>query len=117
MFRRLPHLLFLLALTATACTSEGLPSSYSDQEQRTEKQFVAACEDSLEGEDESDPTSYCQCAFYTIAADLTFDEFNELDNRLREDPGFLSTEERALIDSVSLPCAFGPEDINTTVSQ
>ena len=117
MFRRLPHILFLLALTATACTSEGLPGNYADQEQRTEKQFVAGCEESFEGQDESDPTSYCQCAFYTIAAELTFDEFNELDNRLREDPGFLSTEERALIDSVKLPCAFGPGDINTAVSQ
>lgn len=117
MFRRLPHILFFLALTATACTSEGLPNSYSDQEQRTEKQFVAACEESFEGQDQSDPSSYCQCAFYTIAAELTFDEFDELDNRLRDDPGFLSTEERSLIDSVSLPCALGPDDINTTVSQ
>ena len=117
MFRRLPHLLFFIALTVTACTSEGLPGSYADQDQRTEKQFVAACEESLEGQDESDPTAYCECAFYTIAAELTFAEFDELDNRLRDDPGFLSTEERALIDSVSLPCALDRGDINTTVSQ
>lgn len=108
MFRRLLLFLTGLALFAAACTSEGVPSSYADQDRRAEKQFVAACEGALEGEQED---GFCQCAFYTFASQLTFEEFLELDNDLKENPESLSQEQRQLIEGVSLPCTFSAEDI------
>lgn len=112
MIRRLFLLIAGLSLFAAACTSEGLPSSYEDQENRAEKQFVAACEGTLEGEDED---GLCQCAFYTIASELTFDEFLELDNQLKDDAETLVNdfEKRNLIEDVTLPCEFTAEDIRS----
>ncbi len=114
MIRRLSLLLIGLSLFAAACTSEGLPSTYSDQDSRTETQFVAACEESLDGvpEDERPADGYCQCAFYTVAAELTFEEFLALDERLRDDPGALQLEDRRLIEGITLPCQFSADDIN-----
>jgi len=112
--RRLCLLLAGLSLFAAACTSEGLPSSYSDQDGRAETQFVNACEESLAGvpEDERPADGYCQCAFYTVAAELTFDEFLELDKSLRDDPGSLQLEDRRLVEGITLPCAVSADDIN-----
>lgn len=110
MFRRVLLLLTGLALFAAACTSEGLPSSFADQDGRAEKQFVAACEGALDGEEDE---GLCQCAFYTIAASFTFEEFLELDEQLKDDPGNLSLEERQLIEGVSLPCQFSAADVTS----
>ncbi len=106
--RRLFILLAGLALFAAACTSEGLPSSFADQDNRAEKQFVAACEGSLDGEQEE---GLCQCAFYTIASQMSFDEFLELDEQLQNDPESLALEDRQLIESVELPCSFSAADL------
>ena len=111
MTRRFVFLLLGIAFFASACTSEGLPASYDDQENRAEKQFVAACEAALEGED-ADAPAICQCAFYTVSADLTFEEFLELDERLKDDPEALALEDRQLLTGVSLPCEFSAEDRN-----
>ncbi len=104
------------ALTAAACTSEGLPNSYADQDGRAETQFVEACQSALADSDVDDPVEYCQCAFYTVAADLSFEEFLALDERLRDDPAALSLEERTLLEGVNLPCEFTAADINAAVS-
>ncbi len=109
MFRRFPLLLVALALFTAACTSAGVPSSYADQDGRVEKQFVAACEGALEGEQEE---GFCQCAFYTFASVKTFEDFLILDEKLKDDPGSLINEDRRLIENITLPCAKGPEDIN-----
>ena len=111
---RLVLLIGLVALLA-ACASEGLPGSYRDQDSRAERQFVEACVDSLEDTDVDNAADYCQCAFYTVAAELTFAEFLDLDKKLKDDPEALSLEERRLLESVSLPCQFDAGDINTTV--
>lgn len=108
MNRRLLLLVLSLAFFAAACTSEGLPASYEDQDRRAEKQFVAACEAALN--DDEDPAT-CQCAFYTVAADKTFEKFLELDEQLKDDPENLSFDDRALLESVSLPCKFTADDI------
>ena len=112
MFRRLTLLIIGLAIFATACTSEGLPSDYADQDRRAEKQFVEACKGAL---DDGEAPEFCQCAFYTVAAELTFAEFLELDDQLKDKPDSLSLEQRQLIESVSLPCKFSEDDINQTV--
>lgn len=108
MFRRFLFIIIGLGLLTAACTSAGLPSSFEDQDNRAEKQFVAACQGSLD--DEEDP-EYCQCAFYTVASQLTFEEFLELDEQLKDDPGSLSQEDRARFESVSSPCAFSAADV------
>ena len=51
-----------------------------------------------------------------MAAELPFDEFLELDERLKDDPQGLLQDERRLLEGVSLPCQFGAEDINLTVT-
>lgn len=107
--RRLLLLLTGLALFAVACTSEGVPADFADQDRRAEKQFVAACKGALEGEQEE---GFCQCAFYTFAADLSFEEFLELDKQLKDNPSSLSQEQRQLIEGISLPCEFSSEDVN-----
>jgi len=113
MSRRLLLLIVGLALFAAACTSEGLPNSYEDQDERAQKQFVAACEAALVDTDTTDGPEFCQCAFHTVAAELTFTEFLELDKRLKDDPGALALEDRQLLESVSLPCEFSEADRNT----
>jgi len=85
MFRRLLFLIIGLGLLTAACTSAGLPAGYSDD--------------------------YCQCAFYTIASELSFEEFLELDEQLKDNPESLSKEQRDLFDSVSSPCAFTADDV------
>lgn len=109
--RRISLSLVGLSFFLAACTGEGLPISYTDQDGRAETQFVNSCEASLEGES-SPGDGFCQCAFYTVAAELTFEEFLELDEQLKEDPESLSLGERQLLESVSLPCQFSAADIN-----
>lgn len=113
MSRRFVPIVLALALVLSACTSAGQPNSYDDQDSRAERQFKESCEESLSGED-ANPPSFCQCAFYTVAAELTFLEFLDLDDKLKDDPEALSLEERRLFESVSLPCEFTAADINKT---
>lgn len=112
---RLVVLVFGLVALLAGCASEGLPGSYQDQDRRAERQFVEACVDSLADTDEEDAADFCQCAFYTVASELTFAEFLDLDKKLKDDPEALSLEERRLLESVSLPCRFDDDDINTAV--
>ncbi|MFT7473835.1 MAG: hypothetical protein ACI81L_000750 [Verrucomicrobiales bacterium] len=108
MSRRLTSLILGVAFFTAACTSGGLPSSYEDQDRRAEKQFVASCESR---EDGNDP-DFCQCAFYTVAQEMTFTEFLDLDDRLKDDPESLTLEDRQLIEGVSLPCRYSADDIS-----
>lgn len=111
MSRRLLLLLITIALLAAACTSEGQPNSYADQDRRAERQFQEACEAALADSDQDDVPNYCRCAFYTVASTLTFAQFIELDDKLRSDPNSLSLEEQRLFDDVSLPCPLTIDDI------
>lgn len=114
MSRRLLFVILGLALFGAACTSEGLPGTYVDQDDRAEKQFVAACDAALSEEDDDNGPDYCQCAFDTVAAELSYTEFLELDDRLKDDPGALTLEDRQLLEGVSLPCAFSSADRNNS---
>lgn len=111
MNRRLALLFLGFIFFLAACTSEGLPADFADQNRRTETQFVSACEAALAESDTDLGENYCQCAFFTLAIDLEFDEFLELDEQLRDDPTALSLEDRQLIESVSLPCQFTSVDV------
>ncbi len=113
--RRLALFFLGFMIFLAACTSEGLPADFADQNRRTEAQFVSACETALaEGDAEEldgTPAEYCQCSFFTLAVELGFEEFRELDEQLRDDPTGLSLEDRQLIDSVSLPCSITEADV------
>ena len=78
-------LVVAVSLFGAACTSEGLPNSYVDQDRRAERQFVEACEDSL-ADSSDDAAAYCQCAFGELREALTFEEFKALDDGLRTNP-------------------------------
>ena len=93
-----------------ACTSEGTPSSFEDQNNRIERQFVSACVTAQDGE--SDAESFCQCAFYTAASELGFEDFLALDDTLQENPDGLTFEQRELFENVSLPCTFSADDVS-----
>ena len=114
MYRRFVPIVLALTIVLAACTSAGRPSSYDDQDKLAERQFREACEAAL-AEDEANPQSYCECSFFTVAAELTFEEFSDLDDKLKDDPEALSNEERILLESVSLPCEFTAADIDKTV--
>ena len=115
MTRRLTLLFVAISLLAAACTSEGLPNSYADQDGRAETQFIEACETSLTEGEQANVADYCQCAFHTVASELTFAEFVELDNKLKDDPAALSFEERQLLDSVELPCQYDASTVKTDI--
>lgn len=110
MTRRLAQLFFGFSLFLAACTSEGLPADFADQNRRTETQFVSACDAALAEGDDTPAEGFCQCAFFTVASELGFEEFLELDEQLRDDPGSLSLEERNLIEGVSLPCSITADE-------
>lgn len=108
MSRRLRLIIIAAGLFLAACTSEGTPGSFPDQDGRVESQFVSACESAQDGED---ATEYCQCAFYSAAVEFGFDGFLELDEMLREDPDGLTFDQRQFFESVSLPCEFSAADV------
>ena len=111
MNRRLALLLVGFSIFLAACTSEGLPADFADQNRRTETQFVSACEAALADGENDLGEGYCQCAFLTVAVELGFEDFVALDERLREDPTGLSLEDRQLIEGVSLPCVHTEADV------
>lgn len=111
MNRRLSLLFLGIIFFLAACTSEGLPADFADQNRRTETQFVSACESALADGEVDLGENYCQCAFFTLAVELDFDEFLDLDEQLRDDPTALSLEDRELIENISLPCQFTEADV------
>lgn len=113
MSKRLRLLIIGLGLFLVACTSEGTPNSFADQDNRIERQFVTACVAAQP--DDEDATDFCECAFYTAANSLGLEGFLELDEALRENPDGLSLEQRQLFEGVSLPCQLSEEDVPETV--
>lgn len=103
-------MILALGFIIAACTSEGIPSSFEDQNNRIERQFVAACVEAQDGAD--DAQSYCECAFYTAAAELGFEDFLALDETLQENPDGLTFEQRELFENISLPCELSAADIS-----
>ena len=115
MIRRLVPIVLALILVLAACTSAGTPNSYEDQDKLAQRNFREACEESVT-DSEDDPPSFCECAFFTVASQLTIDEFLDLGDKLSDDPEALSQEERTLFNSVNLPCGFTEADIDKTVT-
>lgn len=113
MSKRFRLTMIAIGFVLAACTSEGVPGSFADQDGRVERQFVASCQAAQDGDDVEE---YCQCAFYTAAAEFGFEDFLELDDLLREDPNALSLEQRQVFEAVSLPCEFSEADVPAAIA-
>jgi hypothetical protein len=98
-----------LLLVAAGCGDRS-PTDYSDE---TEEQFMASCVPSL-GESERD---VCRCAYDEIRSQLSFEEFEELDEQLRDDPDAELPDD--VVDLVAA-CAADPDgssDETTTTNE
>lgn len=90
---RLPALLATLALLGAACASSSDPESWADAEAQegfpVKTNFVDACIEANSGEEGFDATAagaYCRCSFDEVRETLEFDEFDALDDALRNNP-------------------------------
>ena len=62
-------MIIAFGLFLAACTSEGIPNSFEDQNGRVERQFVNACVTAQEGEsDAQESVSYTHLTLPTICS-------------------------------------------------
>gem|GEM_PF-2008339 len=101
-FLRIPRALKLVAMTfglmlvLTACgPGSGAPEAY---EQSVQEYFIAGCEASLEDEQYEQELAVCQCSYERMTTQIPFEDFDGLNNRLRDDPSILRNPEQ---DSVA----------------
>jgi hypothetical protein len=73
----------LVALLAASCSTG--PDGYSD---KVEKDFVGGCTSS------GATKKVCRCVYDHLVEDVPFEDFEALDARRDEDPGYLSPELR-----------------------
>ena len=83
----------LTLLFAAGCGSSGAPTSYADQDGAVRDHYVEGCRIGFEETDDANlvagAQSVCECAFDEISASITFEEFEDLDKRLKEDLSIL----------------------------
>lgn len=98
--------LVAVALLATACGSSNDPTTWEEAEAQdgfpVRENFLDACLDANTGQqgmsaEEAD--SYCDCAFVDVREALSFDEFEQLDDDLREDSTDLRPDVRDLFEA------------------
>ncbi len=83
-----------VVLIAAACSSSGFPTSYEDQlndegVSNVEQNWMEQCQvkaDELMGDNAN---TVCACSYSRIKAQIPFDDFIAMDDRLREDVGSL----------------------------
>jgi len=86
--RRIVVLLIGLSLVAVSCGSSGAPSSY---EESVEDFYLRGCNLALADDPQfENVAAVCQCAYDGISAEIAFEDFEALNNRLRDDVGLLS---------------------------
>ncbi len=88
----------LAALVSLASCGDDGPDDYSAE---TEAQFLATCVGSL-GEAER---SVCECSYGRIADEVAYDDFEDLDRRMNDDPDAELPDE--IVDIVAA-CAADP---------
>lgn len=85
----------VLVLLAVGCSSDGFPVSYDDQIDaetglsNVEQNWKQGCEPSLSEELAEQAVAICECSFTRIKADVPFDDFVEINDRLADDPDLL----------------------------
>ncbi|MCY3663251.1 MAG: hypothetical protein OXH28_10620 [bacterium] len=88
--RRRPRLILLaacaaVALLLAACFDEGAPTSFDDT---VEANFLNGCELAAEADPQISPVAlrYCGCAYDRVRTEISFDDFKQLDDDVKDDP-------------------------------
>ena len=88
--RRRPRLILLascaaVALLLAACFDEGGPTSFDDT---VETNFMSGCELAAEADPLISPVAprYCACAYDRVRTEISFEEFEQLDDDVKDDP-------------------------------
>lgn len=73
-----------LVLLLAACFDEGGPTSFDDT---VETNFMDGCELAAEADPEISPVAprYCACAYDRVRTEISFEEFEQLDNDVKDD--------------------------------
>ena len=95
--RRRPRLILLaacaaVALLVSACFDEGTPTSFDDT---VETNFLSGCELAAEADPGISPVAqrYCVCAYERVRAEISFDDFKNLDDDVKDDPDRISDDD------------------------
>ena len=74
-----------MALLLAACFDEGAPTSFDDT---VEANFLNGCELAAEGDPQISPVAprYCGCAYDRVRTEISFDDFKQLDDDVKDDP-------------------------------
>lgn len=81
-------LVLLFALLAVSCGSSGHPTDY---DATVEENFVEGCRVAREDLNADNAEAVCKCAYDEIAATISFEDFEDLDDRVRGDLTVLNT--------------------------
>ena len=111
--RRIHSLLIVLVLVATACAGSGEPDDYDTQTidvdgrevSLIEHNFVNSCVEANSGApDIGDPAEFCECAYLTIKNEVSFEQFRDWDDAIRDDVENPPPELARIVDGIELPC-------------
>ena len=104
----------VLLLVAVACSSSGHPTGYDDQADpetgisNVEMNWMEGCEVGFSEDLAQEANDICACSYRRIKADIPFETFVELNDRLKSDPTALraraetpGSAEAAVVDIVS----------------
>ncbi|RMH78762.1 MAG: hypothetical protein D6683_07225 [Actinomyces sp.] len=98
---RLAALVVGVALVASACAGNNDPSTWEEAEAQdgfpVRTNFIDACREANTGSDALDDataTAYCGCAFGKLHDNLSFADFEKLDDDLRANPTEVPDEVR-----------------------
>lgn len=83
----------LVLLFAASCGSSGAPVSYADQDGAVRDHYVEGCTIGFEETEDANlvngAQSICECSFSEIESTISFEDFEDLDKRLKEDLSLL----------------------------
>ncbi len=81
-----------VVLLVTACGEGGEPTSFDDT---VEENFISGCEVAAEADPAIRPVAqrYCACAYDSVRTEISFDDFKQLDDDVKDDPDKIRAEE------------------------
>lgn len=85
-----------LGLVLTACGGDG--GAPQDYETSVQEYFIEGCRLSLDNDQYENMDAVCQCSYERMTNQISFEDFEALNNRLRDDPSILRNPEQ---DSVA----------------
>lgn len=101
----LSALVVALALVVAGCSESNDPETWEDAEAQdgfpVRTNFLDACTEANAGEQglsEDEAPAFCECAFTELREQLTFEEFDALDDDLRADNETVPTTLQTVVD-------------------